>query len=780
MSIHGAAFPTAAFPTIDIPVDGCDNTGYMVTLNDSLVSSAKRKLPVRVRPDIRSSRSQYLGLSYWIVKDPVGSKYFRFHDEEYFILKQFDGTKSLEEIKDAFEKEFLPQKITLEELQRFLGQLHQSNLILSVLPNQGTELLKRRNKRRRQEMLQKCSNILSIKFKGFDPDRLLDALYPWVAWCFHPATVACSLLLGLAAALLILVQFDIFRSKLPAFQDFFGVSNIILLSITLGATKALHEFGHGLTAKHFGGECHEMGIMILVLTPCPYVNVSDSWMLPNKWARIAIAAAGVWVECTLAAVCTFLWWFSTPGLLNYLCLNIMFVSSVSTILFNLNPLLRYDGYYVMSDWLEIPNLRQKATKVLTNKCSEWFLGMESQEDPFLPRRNRLLFALFSVASFFYRWVVMASILFFIYKVFEPYGLQIIGKAIACMSLLSLFIMPLYKVGKFFWVPGRIYKVKKARFYLSLGGLAAIVAFVCVIPLPYTVVVPVAVELNGKTSQAVYVPQIPGGGRLVHVEHVAFPGMGVTAGTPLARLENLALEQETTSLLGQSRAIAKELDGLERLVMEKRDAALRVGPLKEQLAATLELYEAKRHLLMQLHLTAPRDGIVVSPPWRQHREPPEGELPLWSGSPLDPENRGATLEPGTIFCSVGDPKLLEGVLVADQSKIGFLMKEQRTEILLDAFPGRIFSGIIAKIEEREMNDVPTQLSTRGGGDVPTSTNADGHERPSRASYRITVPLENDDESIRVGMTGLAKVHVAPQTLGYRLWRLFNETFNFKLN
>ena len=126
-------------------------------------------------------------------------------------------------------------------------------------------------------------------------------------------------------------------------------------------TKVLHEFGHGLSCKHFGGECHEMGVMILVLTPCLYCNVSDSWMLPNKWHRAAIGAAGMYVEVVLASICTFIWWFTEPGLFNYLCLNVMFICSVSTVMFNANPLLRYDGYYILADILEIPNLRQKAT-----------------------------------------------------------------------------------------------------------------------------------------------------------------------------------------------------------------------------------------------------------------------------------------------------------------------------------------------------------------------------------------------------------------------------------
>ena len=206
----------------------------------------------------------------------------------------------------------------------------------------------------------------------------------------------------LSAALLIGVQFDDFQSKLPSFNAFFAAKNWLLLAAVLGCTKVLHEFGHGLSCKHFGGECHEMGVMLLVLTPCLYCNVSDSWMLPNKWRRAAIGAAGMYVEVVLASLCTWIWWFTEPGLLHYTCLNIMFVSSVSTILFNANPLLRYDGYYICSDLMEVPNLRQKSNQILTRKLSEYCLGMEQPEDPFLPQRNQWLFALYTVAAFLYR------------------------------------------------------------------------------------------------------------------------------------------------------------------------------------------------------------------------------------------------------------------------------------------------------------------------------------------------------------------------------------------
>jgi hypothetical protein len=234
--------------------------------------------------------------------------------------------------------------------------LFRSSLLVSDSPNQGIELKKRSDEAEAAGFKQKLTNILSIRFRGFDPDRMLTAMNPFTAWFFTWPTFIAMLLLGIGAASLIFAQFDTFQAKLPSFGEFFEAKNWIWLALVMALTKVAHEFGHGLACKRFGGQCHEAGVMLLVLTPCLYMNVSDSWLLKSKWQRAFIAAAGMYVELIIASIAVFIWWFSQPGMVNQLALNVIFVSSVSTLLFNANPLLRYDGYYILSDLLEIPNL----------------------------------------------------------------------------------------------------------------------------------------------------------------------------------------------------------------------------------------------------------------------------------------------------------------------------------------------------------------------------------------------------------------------------------------
>ena len=743
----------------------------MATLSDSLVSSSARRLPIRVRPDLSAKKQRYLGKTYWIVKDPVGLKYYRFQEEEFAILHMLDGTLSLDEIKNRFQKEFPPQKITLEELSQFIGSLHRSGLILTGMHDQGYQLYERAVSRRRKELLGAMSNILSIRFKGIDPERLLNAIYPFTAWIFHPFTMFLSLVMMVSALLLVLTNFDTFYAKLPGFYQFFTPENGLWLAAILGMTKVVHEFGHGLTCKHFGGECHEMGVMILVLTPCLYCNVSDSWMLPSKWRRAAIGFAGIFVEVWLAAFATFLWWYSNPGLLNNICLNVMFISSVSTIIFNANPLLRYDGYYVLSDLMEIPNMRQKATSILSRKAGEWFLGLEYPDDPFLPQRNQVLFAIYAVASACYKWVVTFSITMFLLQVFKPYGLEILGMMIVAMSLVGLVVMPLVKVIKFFYVPGRLEKVKKLRFYLSLCVFLGFLAFLFCVKLPYRIFTPV--EIQYEHGDTVYV-HIPGTLGEVFVKQGDF----VKKDQEIAVLFDWDLDLNIQKLDREVKRLETQLAHLPALSKEDPSAEAQIPVVQKALGAAREDLAKRLEDRKRLVIRATRDGIVVPPPLVKKMER-DGMLPKWHGTPFQTRTLGAFMSTGEAFCIIGDPQKMKATLVVTQSQKDFIQRGQRVEVNLNECPFRVFEGETVDVATEEIKAVSARLSNKNKGEVSTITDQDGTEKPQTPSYKVDVPLDNSEGLMEVGLTGQAKIHAEPQTLAFRLWRLIAETFNFKI-
>ncbi|MFO0790438.1 MAG: hemolysin D [Pirellulales bacterium] len=747
----------------------------MSTLADSLVSSSSRKLPIRKRPDLRGRQQRYQGRIYWVVKDPVGLQYYRFEEEEYAILNMLDGESSLDEIAERFERDFPPQTIRTEELQQFIGMLHRSGLVITDAPGQGQQLVKRRDERVKQERLATLANILSVRFKGVDPERFFNFVYPYIRWFFTVPAMVCCIALGLAALTLVLVQFEVFHSRLPDFHYFFRAQNWMWLGLTLCVTKILHEFGHGLSCKHFGGECHEIGVMFLVLTPCLYCNVSDSWMLPNRWHRAAIGAAGMYVELVLASICTFIWWFTQPGPINYICLNVMFISSVSTVMFNANPLLRYDGYYILSDILEIPNLRQKASTILNRKLGAWCLGLEEPEDPFLPQRRQWLFATYTVASAIYRWVVTFSILYFLNRVFEPYGLKVLGQAIALGSIYGLLIQPLWNLFKFFKVPGRLGKVERWRVYATMGVITCAIAALFFIPLPYHVVAPL--EVQARNAEFVYVTV---DGILDQV--LVHPGDQVTPGQKLAELSNIDVNIDISKLTGQRNVLQAQLEGLSRVSFENRSASFQIGEITKSLIGTKDQLAHREGDLKSLTLVAPRAGTVLPPTIVEKHSEDAAHLPPWSGSPFDPENIGARLVVGTKFCQIGDPKSLEARLAIDQNDVEFVLPNQKVEIMLDQTADYVYTNCyIERVSTEDLKITPQHLSSLHNGPLPSKADATGNPRPLNQIFQAVVPLPSEDPHnlLRIGLVGRAKITCAPQTLFKRLSRYVLHTFNFEL-
>jgi putative peptide zinc metalloprotease protein len=747
----------------------------MATLAESLISSTSRTLSLRMRPDLSARLHRYHGRSFWVVKEPVGLNYFRFHEEEYAILCMLDGHSSLEEVKEQFETQFAPQKITYHDLLQFVGMLHRSGLVISEATGQGHQLCKRRNEKKRRELMGKLSNVFALRFRGVDPDRFLTWLYKYTGWFFRWPTVICVLLLAFSALILVGVNFDEFSRRLPTFHAFFGPKNWFYLGITMASVKVLHEFGHGLSCKHFGGECHELGGMLLVFTPALYCNVSDSWMLPNKWHRASIGAAGMYVELFLASVATYLWWFSSPGLFNQICLSIMFICSVSTIMFNGNPLLRFDGYYILMDILEIPNLRQKSTEI-TKRFFVWLcLGIEQPENPFLPHKNQWAFGLFTVAAVMYRWLVVFSILFFLNKVFEPYGLKIIGQMIALSGLVGLVVAPVWELGKFFYTPGRMHKVKRERVAASLAVVAALIGFILFVPLPFSV--SATFEIQPRKARQVFAA-VPG--QIVQAE--VKPGAVVKEGDPILRLANPDLELELLELEGRYKAAEQSYLSLNDLRFSDPAAVDQLDVAQELRDAARQQYEEKLKEYERLTVVVPEGAagtVIPPPPKRDKGAGLQGRLASWEGTPFQTKNVGALITQTDLICQIGQPSDMEAVLVIDQAYIDLVHLGDPVRLLLEANTSRAYSSEIEAIADSEMKVASPGMSAQAGGRLETKADPSGLLRPLNTSYQARAPLGDAAGSLQVGMQGQAKVYTGWQPLGRRLYRYVTKTFHFDL-
>jgi putative peptide zinc metalloprotease protein len=443
------------------------------------------------------------------------------------------------------------------------------------------------------------------------------------------------------------------------------------------------------------------------------------------------------------------------------------VASVSTLLFNGNPLLRYDGYYILSDLLETPNLQQQSTAVVQGALSRWLLDVEPAGERLLPERRRGVLAVYAVASWLYRLLVVFGILWFLYKVVEPYRLQVVVELLGVLVIGGLVVRPLGQAFTFLSHPARRREVNWLRFSVLGGAALAVIVAVLLIPLPHRVHAPVIVEPRGASRVYVAVP-----GKLVFG---AVPGARVAEGDPLANLESIELEQEIVALRGEVAGQETHYDNLRKLRLDDPTAAAQLPAAQEALNDLRQRLDERLEDQRRLAIVAPAAGVVL-PPRRKPDESPADELPDWTGGPLEPKNAGAWLETGTMLCLVGDPRRLEGLLVIDQADIDLVRRGQTVRMQLDQTPGGVITGTIDEIARLDLDVAPPELIAAG---VLPLRNDGPTPRLASTVYQARVKLDAHEHALLIRTSGDAKVLVDPASLGWRLWRYVSRTFRFDL-
>lgn len=739
------------------------------TAAPSMRPSSQRPVPLRMRQDIIVEEIRYKGVPYPVVKDPCGLKYYRLQPEQYGALNLLDGERSLDEVRDELQKQFPATPFTLRSVQQLIQDLHEKGLLMSERPGRAIGLQHTRKERKWKEFWNVIRNPLYIRLPGWDPERFLQFMYPFIRWVFHPFAVICILTLVFSSWIFLAMRFGEVRSKLPEFQQFFGWPNLMYLWATLAFAKIMHEFGHAFSCKHFGGECHGIGVMLLVFSPTLYCDVTDSWMLKNKWQRIFIGAAGMYVEIVLASIAIFTWWYAKPGMVQHLCLNLFFVSTVTTVIFNANPLLRFDGYYMLADLLEIPNLRQKASTMLQHTFAWYCLGIEMPEDPFMPKAGKGWFIFYAIASSLYRWFVLFGITIFLYTVLKPYRLQSIGIILAVVSMGAVFINLGWSVVKIIRMP-RQESMSAVKVATTLTVLALLLAAAVMIPFPWFT--QAAFVIEPIDVRDVYA-QTPGVLKEIRVK----PGDHVEEGDLLVVLDSPELEDSLRELKSQLRLYTALPGFYERV----GDTTSRMEAISRRIDIEFEIREIETQMA-QLEITAPTAGIIVEPPRVQ--EPTldrlDEQLPSWHGTPLQTENLGAVLEEGTQVCSVAPIDSFRAVLLIDQADRDDIAEGRDVHLKLDHMPDVKLTGTVTEISDRHREYAPRALSNKYGGNLPTATDSQGREKLSGTIvYQAIVEVNQDPKMLKNGMRGHARFIVAERSGVQWLWRALRRTFHFRL-
>ncbi|MBI3863244.1 MAG: HlyD family efflux transporter periplasmic adaptor subunit [Planctomycetia bacterium] len=734
--------------------------------------AVERPVPLRVRPELAVLAIEgKRGARCWRIKDPLALEYFQLEDEEYAILTMLDGRTSLAEIRRRFEQRYAPQHLSLGQLQAYLSHLHAEGLALADTPDQGRHLLERKKSSARRGLAAALINPLAIRFRGFDPGRFLDWLSPRCRWLFSRWAAALALVVVGFTLVFVVGQFERISLRLPELKSFLTPAGLLWLSVALGGAKVLHELGHALVCRRYGGECHEMGLLLLVFTPCLYCNVSDAWMMPGKWPRVAISAAGIVVELLLASVCLWLWWFSQPGMLNSIFLDVVLVCSIGTVVFNGNPLLKYDGYYVLSDALEVPNLAEQSHALVRRLAWGWLARDGSLAHPHerLSRSARRWLVTYAVLSGAYRVFVMAMILWFCWSLFAAWNLKVLGGGFVTVVLAGMAVPPLVRGVQFLRDPVRRREADPVRLRWTLAAGLLLLGALFLVPVPQRVSADLVLQPAGENRVHVTVP-----GRLVRA---VTAGTEVAAGDPLAELDSAPLRREIDKLQRDCDMLALRCRNLDSRRAEDAEAAAAIP------AAAEELDHAKQRLAQRLDdqrrlgLRAPAAGVVFPPADVPEPVQRRQELAGWSRTPLEPRNVGSWLDAGTVLCSVGRPREFEALLVIGQSEIELVTQGQLVRLSLDQLPGRVVEGTVAEVAAVNLESIPAELV--GSRDTAVLRDKTGALKPAETSYQARVTIAERDLPVSVRARGRAKIRVGSVPLGQQLYRLVRQTFHFKL-
>ncbi len=718
---------------------------------------------LRARPDLSIVELEGQGPLRYVVKDPVSLEYFHLGAREAFLLEQLAAPHTIDELKHAYEQKFAPEKISADVILRLCATLHDSCLLLP----EGPGSMKRPKARRPRGSDGKrwLLTPLIVRLPGFDPTLLLKLIRPIGALAFSWT----GLLLWLAV--MTVVGAGAFGRQEELIEegsrllDLFDPRYAFAAVLAVALAKTWHEVGHGLACRKMGGECHEMGVMFLALAPCLYCDVSDAWSFRSRWRRAVVTLGGIYFELMLATAALAAWLVLAPGFARVLALYVAAVSSLSTLLINLNPLMRFDGYYLLSDLWGVPNLHQQSRQSLLRPIGRW-ISMDRSPPEKLDAPAPLLM-LFAAASLTQTALILALILWTLHHTLAGWSLRPLGDVLVFAVLATIAVaMAKSARGCFAAPPDGRWPIRVLRFSAIVGVVAGGVYLASGWSIEQTLWAPCRFELVSATHLAA-----PQAGRLTAL--VAY-GKQVQQGDVLARLVDPESELRWLELEGVSAETRARIDGLRP--QAERDAGLlsEIALLETQLHELGRQRATLRRKLDEMTIVAPRDGVVMRPSPRP-APADRDELPAWTGGAFDPENNGCWVEAGDVLCTLGYGPV-QAVLLLDETDSGLVAPDDRVRLLADRSTAEPLDGSVTEIGLSPTDDARVRPTT--STDLSSEQALRGKLNADR-SYRVLVALADANSALQHGALGQARIVTGEETARMLAVRKLRGLLQFQL-
>lgn len=668
-------------------------------------------LTPRLRSHAKLHRHQYRGQTWYVLQDCSNERFHRFSPAAFSFIGLMDGQRSVQEIWDLSSSRLGDQAPTQPEVVQLLSQLHAADVLQCDIPPDTAELLDRYEKQQQRKWQRRLMNFFAWQFPLIDPERFLQQFaslvrpfFSWwgaLLWCL--IVVPAAFVGGAHWSELTTNLID--RMTTP--------QNLVLLWFLFPVIKALHEFGHAFAVKVFGGEVHEMGIMLLVLSPVPYVDASASSAFSNKWQRAIVGAAGMIVELVLAAIAVYVWVSVEPGSVRTLAYNTILIAGISTVVFNANPLLRFDGYYILADFLEIPNLRQRANTYLGYVCERYLFGRDDAQPPHATTGERAWFVTYAVSSFLYRIVVVFAILLYLTD-----QLFVLGVLFAVLTAFTWFVLPFGKGVKYLFTSPRIRRVRGRAVAVSMAMTAVIVFVLALIPAPFRTRAEGVVWIP---DEAIVRAEVDG-----FVERVvATPGSSVQPGALLVVCRDLSVDTDVKVLEAQLREIKARIR--EQMV----DDLVKAKMLEEEERYIEERLARARERQEELVIRSKTGGTFVLPK--------SDDLP------------GRFVKRGDVLAHVVDLSTITVRTVVDQNDIDLIRHEIRgVQVRLAERLAEPMTAMVKRLVPAASEDLPSPaLGSEGGGQVPLDPHDSKGQKALKKLFQVDLELPAQHGVLNVG-------------------------------
>ncbi len=652
------------------------------TAHHSTVELSNCKLSLRT--DLSFHLQEYNDAPCYLIEDEFNSRFYRVGLAEYHLISLLDGNTTINKAVSQSAIQLGDQAINEQDAITICKWLIDSGLATTDASRTSGRLMEAFEKSDKKKRMAKM-NPVTPKFSLFNPDAFLTVLNQVFGWLFSFP----MFLIWCAVVATGIYQTAANWDLITGGSSVFSSDNWLWLGVAWLGLKLLHETAHGLACKRFGGDVRQCGLVMIVMIPLPFVDVTSSWRFPSKWHRIFVAGAGMYVEVFCAAVAAIIWCYSDVGVVRQHCFNIMLAGSVTTLFFNANPLMRFDGYYMLSDWLEMPNLGTHGQQWIKWVGKKFYLGLEAKK-PSWPEGRAWIVGTYAILALIWKVLICVGLAIAAESLF--FGAGII---LAFMAICVWVFWPIIKLLKMVYTPEETTEApSKLRFcVLTTALLLACFAVYQYAPWYSRIKAPAIVDY-----QESHEVRTPVGGFLEEI--LVEPSQVVRENQLLARLKNPQVD-------GDVKKLKIELQANELRLRQHRTAENMPSynvELKNRVAIEERLQE-RLEQQRQLEVRATAGGIVVADDLQS--------------------NQGTYLARGHKLCSIeSDDRKEVHAMVSQhdfelfQSRIG-----QEVEVHIWGEGTGYFPAKLSHLNPRGRNDMPhPAFAATAGGPLPVKYSA----------------------------------------------------------